>query len=68
IFTIVYGLFTFYQYLTNSAVFGAAGSVLGYEYIFIPIAILFVIYYVSKLINARRGVQFSKIFAEIPPE
>ena len=68
IFTIVYGLFTFYQYLTNPEVFGAAGSVLGYEYIFIPIVILFVIYYASKLINARRGVQFSKIFAEIPPE
>lgn len=68
IFTVVYGLFTFYQYLTNPNVFGAAGSVLGYEYIFIPIVILFVIYYISKLINARRGVQFSKIFAEIPPE
>lgn len=68
IFTVVYGLFTFYQYLTNSEVFGAAGSTLGYEYIFIPIVVLFVIYYVSKLINARRGVQFSKIFAEIPPE
>ncbi len=68
IFTIVYGLFTFYQYLTNPAVFGAAGSVLGYEYIFIPIVLLFVIYYVSKFINARRGVQFAKIFAEIPPE
>lgn len=68
IFTVLYGLFTFYQYLTNSEVFGAAGSTLGYEYIFIPIVVLFVIYYVSKLINARRGVQFSKIFAEIPPE
>jgi amino acid transporter len=68
IFTIVYGLFTFYQYLTSPAVFAEAGSTLGYEYIFIPIVALFAIYYISKLINARRGVQFSKIFAEIPPE
>ncbi|HYB04142.1 MAG TPA: amino acid permease, partial [Nitrososphaerales archaeon] len=68
IFTIVYGLYTFYQYLSSPAVFAEAGSTLGYEYIFIPIVILFVIYYISKVINGRRGVQFSKIFAEIPPE
>ncbi|MDA4129981.1 MAG: amino acid permease [Thaumarchaeota archaeon] len=68
IFTVVYGLFTFYQYLTNPLVFASAGSLLGYEYIFIPIIILFLIYYVSKTINARKGVQFSMIFAEIPPE
>ena len=68
IFTVVYGLFTFYQYLTNTNVFASAGSELGYAYIFVPIVILFVIYFISKFINARRGVQFSKIFSEIPPE
>lgn len=68
VFTIAYGLFTFYQYLTNPEIFAAASSTLGYEYIFIPIIVLFIIYYVSKFINSRRGVQFSKIFAEIPPE
>ncbi len=68
IFTIVYGIFTFYQYLTNPEIFGEAGSTLGYVYIFVPIVILFIIYFISKFINERRGVQFSKIFAEIPPE
>ncbi len=68
VFTIVYGLFTFYQYLFNKNVFASAGSTIGYEYIFIPIIVLFIIYYVSKSINARRGINFDKIFQEIPPE
>jgi amino acid transporter len=65
--TVVYGLFTFYQYVTVSALFGFAGTE-GLEVIFVPIIILFAIYYVSKFINARRGVDFAQVFQQIPPE
>ena len=67
IITIVYTLATFYAYVTVPAIFGFAGNE-GLELIFVPIIILFVIFYVAKLINARRGVAFDKIFGEIPPE
>lgn len=65
--TIVYGLFTFYQYITVPAIFGFAGNE-GLLTIFVPIIILFAIYYTSKFINARRGVDFGQIFHQIPPE
>jgi amino acid transporter len=65
--TIVYSLATFYAYVTVPAIFGFAGNE-GLELIFGPIIVLFAIYYISKTINARRGVAFEKIFQEIPPE
>jgi glutamate:GABA antiporter len=67
--TIGYILATFYEYVTVPAVYGAAAnSVFGYETIFIPIVVLFVIYYVAKYVNQSRGVKFDLIFKEIPPE
>ena len=65
--TIVYSLGTFYAYITVPALFGFAGTE-GLELLFGPIIILFAIYYISKYVNARRGVDFAKIFKEIPPE
>ena len=65
--TVVYSLYTFYQYITVPAIFGFAGN-LGLEFIFGPIIILFVIYYVSYFINKSKGVDFAHIFKQIPPE
>jgi amino acid transporter len=65
--TIVYSIATFYAYVTVPAIFGFA-STEGLELIFVPIIILFVIFYAAKLINSRKGVAFDKIFSEIPPE
>lgn len=64
--TIVYALYGVYSYLTVPAFF--LNSTLGYEVTFVPIIVLFVIYFVAKALNLRRGVQFDKIFAQIPPE
>ncbi|HXZ90020.1 MAG TPA: amino acid permease [Candidatus Dormibacteraeota bacterium] len=65
--TVLYSLYTFYQYITVPAIFGFAGN-LGLEFIFGPIVILFVIYYASYFINKSRGVDFAHIFKQIPPE
>jgi len=65
--TVAYGLFTFYQYITVPAIFGFAGTE-GLLTIIVPIIILFAIYYTSKIINAKRGVDFGQIFNQIPPE
>lgn len=65
--TIVYALVMFYEYVTVPSIFGFAGTE-GLELIFVPIAVLFVIYYISRFINTRRGVKFDLIFKEIPPE
>jgi amino acid transporter len=65
--TVVYSLYTFYQYITVPAIFGFAGN-LGLEFIFGPIIILFIIYYASYLINKSKGVDFAHIFKQIPPE
>ena len=65
--TIVYSVATFYQYVTVPAIFGFAGN-FGLELIFVPIIVLFAIYYVARYINQRRGVKFDLIFKEIPPE
>ncbi len=64
--TIVYSLFGVYAYLTVPAFF--LNSTLGYEVTFVPIIILFLIYFISRAVNLRRGVQFDKIFTQIPPE
>jgi glutamate:GABA antiporter len=65
--TIVYSLIMFYEYITVPAIFGSAGTE-GLELIFIPIIILFVIYFGARAINKNRGVDFDRIFTEIPPE
>lgn len=65
--TIVYSLATFVEYATNPIIF-VSSHIEALELIFIPIAILFVIYYVARYINTRRGVKFDLIFKEIPPE
>jgi amino acid transporter len=67
--TIVFTLATFYEYVTTTAIYGsAAGTVVGYETIFVPIVALFVIYFIAKYVNQSRGVNFDLIFKEIPPE
>lgn len=65
--TIVYSIATFVEYIITPAIFPTSLTE-GLELIFIPIAILFVIYYVSRAINASRGIKFELIFKEIPPE
>jgi amino acid transporter len=65
--TIGYSLATFYEYVTVPDIFGFAGTE-GLALIFIPIALLFVIYYIARAINGSRGVRFDLIFSEIPPE
>ncbi|HKW03743.1 MAG TPA: amino acid permease [Nitrososphaerales archaeon] len=65
--TIIYSIATFVEYIITPAIFPTSLTE-GLELIFIPIAILFVIYYVSRAINASRGVKFNLIFKEIPPE
>jgi amino acid transporter len=67
ILTIVYSLVVFYEYVTVPALFGFAGA-FGLELIFVPIAVLFAIYFVSRFVNQKRGVNFAQIFKEIPPE
>lgn len=65
--TVLYSVVMFYEYITVPALFGFAGA-FGLELIFVPIVVLFVIYYVSKYLNQRRGVMFDQIFGQIPPE
>jgi amino acid transporter len=65
--TIVYSLFVFYEYITVPAIFGFAGNE-GLALIFVPIIVLFAIFYVAKTINQRRGIEFNSIFTQIPPE
>ncbi len=65
--TVVYALVTFYSYVTTPAIFGFAGRE-GLELIFIPIIVLFGLFYLSKWINKKRGVPVDLIFKELPPE
>jgi amino acid transporter len=65
--TIVYSLYTFYQYVSVPAIFGSAGTE-GLELIFGPIILLFAFYYVSRYIGTRKGADFKLIFSQIPPE
>jgi glutamate:GABA antiporter len=67
--TIVYALATFVEYATNATLFPTPGGTTeALELIFVPIIVLFVIYYIARAINSRRGVKFDLIFKEIPPE
>ena len=64
---IVFSLYGFYQFVTIPVMFGYAGTE-GLELIFAPLIILFILYYVSRFINKRRGVMVDLIFKQIPPE
>jgi hypothetical protein len=64
--TAIYALFGVYEYLTVPAFF--LNSPLGYEVTFVPLVILFVIYFVARSVNKSRGVEFDKIFSQIPLE
>ncbi len=66
--TVIYALATFLETFTDPAIFPVSSLGFGAELIFIPIAVLFVIYYISKIVNQSRGVKFDLIFKEIPPE
>ncbi|MCI2414180.1 MAG: amino acid permease [Candidatus Aramenus sp.] len=63
---IVYLIYTFYQYLTVSAI--GADTLIGYAILAGSIIVLFAIFYVAKLVRARQGIDFDLIFKEIPPE
>jgi amino acid transporter len=65
--TILYAIYGVYAYVTVPGLLGGTGTE-GYEVIVVPIIILFVIYYVARWANLRKGVQFDKIFTSIPPE
>ncbi len=65
--TIIYSLYTFYQYVTIPDIFGFAGTE-GLLTIFVPIILLFAIYFVSRFIGTRKGADFKLIFSQIPPE
>lgn len=65
--TIVFTVAIEWQYLTVSALFGYAGTE-GYELIIVPVVAMFVVYFIARYINQRRGVPFDLIFKEIPPE
>jgi amino acid transporter len=64
--TIVYALYGVYTYLTVPAFF--LNNNLGYEVTFVPIVVLFIIYFVARAVNRSRGVAFDQIFGSIPPE
>ncbi len=64
--TIIYSLYGVYTYLTVPAFF--LNNNLGYEVTFVPIVVLFIIYFVARAANLRKGVAFDKIFSTIPPE
>ncbi|AKA72929.1 amino acid permease [Saccharolobus solfataricus] len=64
--SIIYLIYTFYQYLTVPAI--GADSIVGYGILAGSIVILFIIFYVAKFIRARQGIDFNLIFKEIPPE
>jgi amino acid transporter len=65
--TIIYAVYTFYQYISVPAIFGFAGTE-GLEVIFIPIILLFAFYIVSRYIGTRKGADFRLIYSRIPPE
>jgi amino acid transporter len=64
--TIIYALYGVYTYLTVPAFF--LNNNLGYEVTFVPIVVLFVIYFIARAANIRKGVAFDQIFGTIPPE
>lgn len=64
--TIIYALFGVYEFLTVPAFF--LNNTLGYEVTFVPIIALFIIYFVARTANLRKGVAFDQIFGSIPPE
>jgi amino acid transporter len=64
--TIIYALVGVYEFLTVPAFF--LNNVLGYEVTFVPIIVLFVIYFIARAANLRKGVAFDQIFSSIPPE
>jgi glutamate:GABA antiporter len=64
--TILYSLYGVYLYLTIPAFF--LNSTTGYEVTFIPIIVLFAIYFIARAINKSKGVPFDQIFGSIPPE
>jgi len=66
ILSIIYLIYTFYQYLTVPAI--GADSVVGYGILTGSIVILFGIFYIAKFVRARQGIDFNLIFKEIPPE
>jgi amino acid transporter len=67
--TIGYALATFYEFVTVPTLFPTPGGVVeALELIFVPVAVLFAIYYIARYVNQSRGVKFDLIFKEIPPE
>ncbi len=66
IISIPYLIFTLYQYLTVPAI--GANLPLSYQLLAGEIILLFVIFYVSKVVRKRQGVPLDLIFKEIPPE
>jgi amino acid transporter len=64
--TIVYALVGVYEFLTVPAFF--LNNNLGYEVTFVPIVVLFIIYFVARAANLSKGVAFDQIFGSIPPE
>lgn len=64
--SIPYLLFTLYQYLTVPAL--GANTIMGYALLAGTIAFLFALFYVSKLIRRRQGIDLNLVFKEIPPE
>jgi amino acid transporter len=65
--TVAYSLFGFYQYVSVPALLGYAGTE-GLELIIVPIVILFLLFYISKVLNKRRGIDFDLAFKDLPPE
>ncbi|BFH74022.1 APC family permease [Sulfurisphaera javensis] len=64
--SLVYLLFTFYQYLTVPAI--GANTLTGYAILAGSIAVLFIIFYTAKFVRGKQGIDFNLIFKEIPPE
>jgi glutamate:GABA antiporter len=64
--TILYSVYGVYLYLTIPAFF--LNSTTGYEVTFIPIVVLFAIYFIARAVNKSKGVPFDQIFGSIPPE
>ncbi|QGR19630.1 amino acid permease [Stygiolobus azoricus] len=64
--SIPYLLFTLYQYLTVPAL--GANTVLGYALLVGTIVFLLAIFYISKFIRKKQGIDLNLIFKEIPPE
>lgn len=64
--SIPYLLFTLYQYLTVPAL--GANTMLGYALLVGTIVFLLAIFYISKFIRKKQGIDLNLIFKEIPPE